>query len=393
MRSPLNQRLIATLKPADREYDVRDTKLVGLVVRVYPSGKMVYTVQFARGKRLTLGKVGVMTLDEARAQARQVLANGPPPPAPPVALPVTTLNEFLNDRYSPWVLVHRKDAAATLARIRALFDLDKRLDAFTPSWADGWRTMRLKAGISRATINRDLVALKAAIAKAVEWEVIPHHPLARFKPLSGGDTPVTRYLSTEEEAGLRAALEQRESLLRQGRESGNRWRQVRDYPVMESLVDYLKPMVLISLNTGIRQGELFSMTWADLNLETAMLTVRSENAKSGKTRYLPLNAEALAVIRHWRQHTSGDGLVFPSATGGRRDNVQKAWTTVLKAAGIETFRWHDLRHTFASRLVTAGVDLNTVRELLGHDDMQMTLRYSHLAPGQRRAAVDKLCGL
>jgi integrase len=390
MRAPITQRLIASLKPAATEFDVHDTKLTGLILRVYPSGKTVWAVQYARGKRHTLGRADLISVDEARSQARNILANGPPTPAPPAL--IITLAEFLNERYSPWVLVHRKDAAATLARINAHFSPDQRLDAFTPAWADHWRTQRLQAGISKATVNRDLVALKAALSKAVEWEVLPQHPLARFKPLSGGDTPKTRYLSTEEETRLRKAMDQREEELRQGRESGNQWRRERGYPAMEPLVDYLKPMVLVSLNTGIRQGELFSMTWADLDLETAMLTVRSENAKSGKTRYIPLNTEALETLQHWRRHTSGDGLVFPSATGGRRDNIQKAWTALLKAAGVENFRHHDIRHTFASRLVTAGVDLNTVRELLGHGDLKMTLRYAHLAPAQRRAAVDKLCG-
>jgi integrase len=84
------------------------------------------------------------------------------------------------------------------------------------------------------------------------------------------------------------------------------------------------------------------------------------------------------------------GYVFPGAEGERLIDVKTAWKSLLRVAGVTGFRFHDLRHTFASRLVMAGVDLNTVRELLGHADLKMTLRYAHLAPEHKAAAVAKL---
>ena len=153
----------------------------------------------------------------------------------------------------------------------------------------------------------------------------------------------------------------------------------------------MKPMILLALNTGLRRGELFNLAWKDLNLDRAMLTVRGEGAKSGQTRHVPLNEEALEALKVWRGNALGSNeLVFPGKNGGRLANVNTAFRRVLNDTGINAFRWHDLRHTFASKLVMAGVDLNTVRELLGHADIKMTLRYAHLSPHVKAAAVQKL---
>jgi len=151
-------------------------------------------------------------------------------------------------------------------------------------------------------------------------------------------------------------------------------------------------MVVISLNTGVRLGELFQLTWRDVDLEHRNLTIQGTTAKSGKTRHIPLNTEALWALREWKgQGTDRTGFVFPGRVSRRElNNVRRSWLGVLDDAEISRFRWHDLRHTFASRLVMAGVDLNTVRELLGHADYKMTLRYAHLAPEHKAAAVAKL---
>jgi integrase len=146
--------------------------------------------------------------------------------------------------------------------------------------------------------------------------------------------------------------------------------------------DHITPAVLLTMNTGLRRGELLALTWADIVGD--VLTVHGLGAKSGQTRHIPLNSEAVSVLHRWRAQSSGDRVIAVDTS------FKTAWASLLKAAKITRFRWHDLRHHFASRLVQAGVPLNTVRELLGHADLTMTLRYAHLAPAQTRAAVDLL---
>jgi integrase len=126
------------------------------------------------------------------------------------------------------------------------------------------------------------------------------------------------------------------------------------------------------------------------------MTIRPDNSKPESTLQLPMNAivnETLAVWKEQNAPAKDDELVFPSPVSGEElNNGKKSWAGVLKEAGIENFRWHDMRHDFASQLVKKGVDLNTVRELMGHADMKMTMRYAHLAPSSKLRAVEVLTG-
>jgi integrase len=182
------------------------------------------------------------------------------------------------------------------------------------------------------------------------------------------------------------------------RDRANKWRNERGhelYPDLNQYVyaDYIRPMIILSLNTGMRQGEIFSLRWENVNFKQSVLTIEAAYAKSGKTRHIPLNTEALHTLNSWRRQTDSTELVFGNKDGQRFDSIKKGWAGVLTAAKITNFRWHDMRHHFASRLVMVGVDLNTVRELLGHSDMSMTLRYAHLAPEHKAQAVQKLIEL
>jgi integrase len=130
---------------------------------------------------------------------------------------------------------------------------------------------------------------------------------------------------------------------------------------------------------------LLGLLWTDIATEEKLLTVRGAAAKTGDTRYIPLNDEALKLLKDWQRDSDDGQHVFSVTT-----SFKTSWNALLERAKVTRFRWHDLRHHFASRLVQAGVPLNTVRELLGHGSLAMTLRYAHLAPNQTRDAVAKL---
>ncbi len=203
-----------------------------------------------------------------------------------------------------------------------------------------------------------------------------------------------RYLTPAETARLEAALQARDDRRRAARDSANAWRRGRQYvelPPFGAYTDHLIPLVTLARYTGLRRGELFQLQWRDVDLVAALLTVRGAGAKSGKTRVLPLNLPVVTMLRQWRPaQPEATAYVFPSTDGGPLSDLKTSFLKVLKAAQIPDFRFHDLRHDFASKLVMAGVDLNTVRELLGHANITMTLRYAHLAPEHKAAAVAKL---
>lgn len=169
-----------------------------------------------------------------------------------------------------------------------------------------------------------------------------------------------RYLSDAEETRLRKALDAREERRRAERDSANHWRRERGYVQLPSLrtvmfTDHVKPLILLLINTGCRRGELFDLTWSNVDLDRRILTVTGATAKSKRKRHIPLNREATRVLQGWRARVEDErGLVFVNDEGKRFDRVSFSWRHLLKDAYISNFRWHDMRHHFASRLVMGG---------------------------------------
>jgi len=151
---------------------------------------------------------------------------------------------------------------------------------------------------------------------------------------------------------------------------------------------HLGEMAMFALATGLRAANVTRLTWEQVDLSRNLAWVHPDQAKARKAISVPLNAEAVLLIR--KQLGRHATHVF-SFKGQRITQVStKAWYKALKRAGTTDFRWHDLRHTFASRLVMKGVDLRTVQELMGHKTITMTLRYSHLSPAHQLEAVQGL---
>lgn len=419
---------IKALVVSDRR--VNDTEVPGFHALISPKGKITYYLFYRyNGKQVNykLGIHGEITPSQARDLAKGKageVANGVDVQAVKKTArehtklaKLTKLDTFLDEKYLPWLETRNaKTAARTVKTIKSGFPnlLDKQLSTINAWTIEKWRIEKKKSGSKPATINSYVNPLKGAMSRAVEWGLIVSHDLNKVKALRA-DNAVVRFLDKIEEQELLATLHMRDKRIKGERESANLFRQQRDYSLLPELrdfnyVDHLEPIVLIAMNTGLRKGELLSLRWEDIDLVNDFLTIIGESAKSGKSRHIPLNQNAKHALRKWladvnqakaiesplatadpkavNEKVKATGYVFEGDHGNHLADIKKGWGNLLEEAGISNFRFHDLRHHFASKLVMAGVDLNTVRELLGHSNLDMTLRYAHLAPEHKAAAVN-----
>ena len=372
---------IKELKPRAKSYDARDSDLKGFLARVSPAGRITYYFQYkspVKGRQINywIGVEGTVNATQARDSAERLAARvalGECPQSDKTAIRAEaearkdiTFGEFIKTRYAPYAESHLEDGKTALGRIKRNFGFlyNRELSGIT-SWSiESWRTKRLRSGISKSTVNRDINSLRGALTKAVKWKHIDHHPLSELDSIKVDKKRKPRYLSDTEREALQHAI--------------------------TSAPDYLQAMVSIGLNTGLRRGELFHLEWSDIDFSTKTVTIRGEGAKSGQTRHIPLNATVLHCLNWWRDKARPSHLLFANRKDEPYDNVKRSWASLIKAAGIERFRFHDMRHDFASRLVMQGVPLNTVRDLLGHASIETTLIYAHLAPDTKARAVSVL---
>lgn len=400
----LTESTIRDLVPQQKEYDAHDDELANLVVRVFPTGKKVWCLRYRSGgksKRLRIGDAETITPAAARRSVKGILgriAQGEDPNQIKVEQKRerqrskdSSLKVFLDERYAPWVTVERKTGVDLVKRIKSSFVdfLDRPMDGITTWDMERWRKTKHEAGRQPSTTNRDLNALKACLGKATEWGVIDRHPLAGLKPRKTDKEAPIRVISEAEEAALRKALRVRDGRLREARANGNAWRAQREYalrPDLGAFADHLEPVVLLALATGMRRGEILTLRTEDV--KAGSVTVRGTATKSQQSRVIPLNAEAQRVLTDW--NPAGEWVFPGSDEEAALTTIKKSWAALRKAAGLPSVRFHDLRHTFATRLLQRGADIRTVSALLGHQDIAITARYLHATDESKRRAVELL---
>ena len=215
--------------------------------------------------------------------------------------------------------------------------------------------------VSPASVNRELAFLKRVFNVAIADGKAESNPVRSVKLFKENNKRV-RFLAPEEETALRKAIGEEE------------W-----------------PLVAVAMHTGLRQAEQFHLRWEHVDFNTGILTV--SRSKHGELRRVSMNDTVREILRS-RPSRLKSKWVFSSETGetpiDAKNYMHRVFSKALTDGKIEGFRWHDLRHTFASRLVMAGVDLRTVQDLLGHKNVAMTLRYSHLSPAHQLDAVQRL---
>ena len=281
----------------------------------------------------------------------------------------TSLAKFVNDVYLPWAKVNKRSARDDMRRAQTLLDSfgGKTLAEISPLLIERYKRERAEALTRRGTricpgtVNNELALLSRIFTMAVEQSLINTNPCARVKSLRTPDVRA-RYLSREEETRLLANL-----------------------PVMGPA----RSLVELALHTGMRRGEILSLTWAQVDFERGVLLVT--NTKTGRDRQVPINSDLRSVLLAAQVRRNGP-YVF-GGQGGKSYSAAWLHATFQRAcvaAGIAGLRFHDLRHTAATRMAEAGVSAFNIKAVLGHANIQMTERYAHATPDGVRGAVEAL---
>jgi len=235
------------------------------------------------------------------------------------------------------------------------------IEKFKSARANQVKKSKLKDGkeqfIAPATVNRSLAVLKSMFNRAIVWGKADNNPFKGVKLFKENNQRL-RFLEKEEIGKL-----------------------------LENCYEHLKPIVIVALNTGMRKGEILGLRWRDIDIQRGIIHLL--DTKNGEKREVPMNEIVQRTIIGVLKHPESQ-YIFCNNKGQPYGDIKKSFLTALGKSGIVNFHFHDLRHTFASQLVMSGVDLNTVRELLGHKSLEMTLRYSHLSPDHKKRAVDVL---
>jgi integrase len=278
--------------------------------------------------------------------------------------------ELFYEKYSqPNKRSHKSTDAVYLKHMKEFFG-DIRLTKITPLMIEDYKIHRLKTGkgrnknerVSNRTVNAELSGLRKMFNKAIDWNYAVENPVDKVEFLSEKKSLRERVLSLEEQERLLAASPQ-----------------------------WLRAILIVAIYTGIRKWKVLTLKWEHVDFEKEEILV--VDPKDDEDRKIPMNHIVYNTLAELRLKSKQNVYVFTNPrTGTHYVEPKGAFTSSCEEAGIEDLTFHDLRHTFASRLVANGNDLNTVRVLMGHSKLTTTQRYLHSNAELKRDAVNSLAG-
>jgi integrase len=250
-----------------------------------------------------------------------------------------------------------------------------RLSEISALKVEEFKQKRLEDGLKKSSINREVGLLKSMLETGLEWELTRRNAARKAKLFVADDPESDRVLSYEEEGKLLAACAT---------------------PELRYRAPHLMIVILIALYTGLRRGEILRLRWEHIDFQHGMLTVRKSKTRSGK-RAVNLNAELrqMLALLHEQRHSE---WVFPSPKRFQKpgeserhiEDVKNAFRRAVRLSRIAPITFHQLRHTFCSRLGNAGVPMPVIQELAGHASITMTRHYTHPADERKQKAVEGL---
>jgi len=242
---------------------------------------------------------------------------------------------------------------ATLKHANRFFG-NMTLDEIGGWHIDKYRMERSRSA-KKATVNRELDTIRNLFNKAIEWGSASRNPITKDKRFRVSNQRI-RYLGPEEVNSL-----------------------------VEACPLHLKPIVQLALATGMRKSEITTLRWDQVNLREGIIHI--EQSKSDRRREISIGSRLTSLLGELKLNSKGSKVVFTRPDGKPVGNFRKAFKNAVQRAGIHDFRFHDCRHHAASIMVMGGLDLVTVKEILGHASLDMVLRYTHLSPRHRREAA------
>lgn len=229
--------------------------------------------------------------------------------------------------------------------------LPKHIEAFK-EW------LRTERNLKNASINRYLEILSKMFNLGIDNGNLSTNPVSKVKKLQE-DNHKIRFLTVEEEVRLYKALP-----------------------------EFLKPIVTVALHTGMRRGEILNLKWSNIDFDYGFIELLQ--TKSGKARKIPISEKLMEIFNNLHANTRSEYVFINPETGLPYVDIKKSFNKAREAAGIKNFRFHDLRHTVATRLVEKGIDLLVVMDILGHSKIETTMRYAHPLPKRKSDAISVL---